>query len=109
MFSPCDNCPHRNVPHGECLSCAFTEAKARLLELDTYANKALEFLNLEDGAEDAFKELRRAFGLNNSFVCVECGDCQDCHNPFAPCHECGGDIETRVIKTRTNVGGNYDK
>ncbi|MBI9080869.1 MAG: hypothetical protein JEY79_14160 [Pseudodesulfovibrio sp.] len=105
LFSPCDSCPHRDVPHGECLSCTFTEAQARLLELDTYANKALEYLNLEDGDKDAFKELRRAFGLENRFVCVDCGDSQELHHPFTVCHECGGDIETRVVKIRTNVGG----
>jgi len=60
LFSPCDSCPHRDVPHDECLSCAFTEAQARLAEIDSYVDKAIEYFNLEDGHKDAVKELRIA-------------------------------------------------
>lgn len=66
--------------------------------INRHAEAALEYLNTEDGREDAFKEMRRALGLVNRFVCADCGDRQEKHRPFAPCHECGGDIESKVVR-----------
>lgn len=71
-----------------------------LERLDNHANEALEYLNLEDpdGVKDAFKELRRAFGLVNRWKCAKCGNIQSSHDLWAGCSKCKGKMETVVVR-----------
>ena len=79
-----------------------------LKRLNAHADEALEYLNLEDGAKDAFKELRRAFGLVSRFVCTKCGHVQSSVCFATGCTQCGGDMKSKVVKERPTHGGNVD-
>lgn len=82
------------------------QLRQELDRLNQHAGAALEYLNLEDGAKDAFKELRRAFNLVNRFICEDCRVITSSTN--FTCSECGGNnVKLAVVRElpATTIGG----